>query len=36
MTIPTTDPFDTFRNYYKEVIGVFPEDLGDDDDEDDE
>jgi HSP90 family molecular chaperone len=36
MTIPTTDPFDTFRNYYKEVIGVFPEDLGDDDDENDE
>jgi hypothetical protein len=37
MTIPTTDPFDTFRNYYKEVMGSFPEDSGDDDeDEDDE
>ena len=33
MTIPTTDPFDTFRNYYKEVIGVFPEDLEDDEDD---
>ena len=34
MTIPTTDTFDTFRNYYKEVLGVFPED--DDNDYDEE